>query len=149
MGLDMYLYAKRYLSSYRDNDAKAQCHVGQVFPELDNTGFQVKEVSVEVGYWRKANMIHDWFVKNVQEGKDECIPHPVYRENLIELKELCQTVLDDPSKAEELLPTAKGFFFGSDSYGEWYINDLKATIDIIDRALELPEEWDYQYQSSW
>ena len=30
------------------------------------------ETHEEVGYWRKANAIHGWFVRNVQNGKDDC-----------------------------------------------------------------------------
>lgn len=49
--------------------------------------------SVAVGYWRKANAVHAWFVKNVQDGVDDCGQYPVRRQKLEELSELCQRVL--------------------------------------------------------
>jgi len=47
----------------------------------------------ELGYWRKANAIHAWFVKNVQNGIDECQEANVTREQLTELKSLCERVI--------------------------------------------------------
>lgn len=46
---------------------------------------------VEVGYWRKANSIHKWFVKHVQKGSDNCAR---YRVSLKDLTLLKQTVLE-------------------------------------------------------
>lgn len=58
-------------------------------------------------------------------------------------------VMKDATLARELLPTASGFFFGSTDYNQWYWEDLKETVKQIDRALALPDEWDFEYQSSW
>ena len=155
MGLDMYLKGKRYLSGFNDQDKEIAAAVQKLFPELEGrTGtFEdrscVQQIEISVGYWRKANMIHDWFVKNVQGGEDQCNPHHVAREQLIELKELCQQVLDNKKLAAELLPTASGFFFGSTDYDEWYFKDLENTVAILDRTLELSADWDIEYQSSW
>lgn len=105
---------------------------------------------VEVGYWRKANQIHQWFVQNVQNGVDECEKHSVTKEQLLELREACSAVLMDKDKAAYILPTQGGFFFGSTDYDEWYLGDLEETIKIIDRATALIDEgWDITYQSSW
>ena len=126
MGLDMYLSGKRYMSTvFKKEDGEKQEAIQKLFPELEGmTGrwgdaSPVKEVSIDVGYWRKANAIHDWFVRECQGGVDECQPSYVGREQLVELKEACEQVLADRSKAKELLPTASGFFFGSTDYDEW------------------------------
>lgn len=151
MGLDMYLYGKRYLGM-DDEQSKA---VASLFPELGRLPNRydhgpVKEVSVEVGYWRKANAIHDWFVKHVQEGVDDCKSYYVDREHLEELKQTCEKVLADPSLANSLLPTASGFFFGSTEYDDWYFENVKDTVAIVDHALALLDDrWDMEYQSSW
>lgn len=152
MGLDMYLKGRRYISSYNDQDQPVRDGVREHFPELQGDAWAdnpVQEVTAEVGYWRKANQIHKWFVDHVQGGEDECRPHSVSRENLIQLREICTTVLADPRQAAELLPTASGFFFGSTDYDQYYQQDLESTVAIIDRALALPESWDFEYQSSW
>lgn len=49
----------------------------------------------EVGYWRKANQIHSWFVSHVQDGEDDCEYHnECTREILEELLDTCKTVLE-------------------------------------------------------
>lgn len=45
-----------------------------------------------VGYWRKANQIHNWFVENVQYGNDDCGIYEVTKDQLEELLDLCYTV---------------------------------------------------------
>ena len=147
MGLDMYLNAERYLWSHEDGDKQISENIGQLIG-LPSDG-KVKTITVEAGYWRKSNQIHNWFVANVQEGKDECQDSYVSREQLKELREVCQKVLDNNELAEQLLPTASGFFFGGTEYDQWYFNDLEETIKIIDNALLMPEQWDFNYRSSW
>ena len=147
MGLDMYLNAERYLWSHVDVDTTLSENIGQLVG-LPADG-RIKTITVEAGYWRKANQIHNWFVANVQEGKDECQEAYVSREQLKELREVCQKVLDNNELAEQLLPTASGFFFGGKDYDHWYFDDLKETIEIIDNALAMPEQWDFNYRSSW
>lgn len=157
MGLDMYLY------------------------KADNNG-QYSWEADEVGYWRKANHIHKWFVDNVQNGNDDCGDYEVSREQVLTLYKTCLTVLDsielvdgkvymgtrwhngveedifgvgkvvkDSSLAQKLLPTQDGFFFGGTDYDEWYVDDIKHTIDILQNILS---EFDFEnnkliYSSSW
>lgn len=117
--------------------------------EIDSE-FPTSSVSFKVGYWRKANAIHAWFVKHCQAGVDDCNSYSVSRENLIDLKDSCTAVLADNSKANSLLPPQAGFFFGSTEINEYYLDDLKLTVKIIDRCLrERLSNWDFSYQSSW
>ena len=110
------------------------------------------ELSEEIGYWRKANQIHKWFVDKVQDGIDDCeYHHEVTEEDLDELINTCHEVLDNPNLAEELLPTQSGFFFGGTSYDEYYFDDLNYTVEICENALKTTE-FDTQaiyYISSW
>ena len=106
----------------------------------------------QVGYWRKVNAIHQWFVDCVQDGIDDCDYHnEVTKEDLEELLDTCQRVLDDHSLADELLPTQSGFFFGDTEYDEYYFADIEDTVDIIKNVLETTDfdkEMIY-YVSSW
>lgn len=175
MGLDMYLYktkkikdmtsqeyetvddfvSKQKLTSDTDIDLEKELNIAganELKQCIDTRGQYISWQSIfeEVGYWRKSNQIHNWFVDNVQGGEDECRPHLVSIDDLKKLRDLCNQVLQDPSKAPELLPTLSGFFFGGTEYDEWYFNDLKETINIIDKALgSVSEEDTFVYRSSW
>ena len=106
----------------------------------------------QVGYWRKANQIHNWFVENVQDGVDDCDWHrEVTKEDFEELLDACYEVLNDPDSAEDILPTQGGFFFGSTEYGDWYMSQIRETIEIIENVLkttDFEKEMVY-YRSSW
>ena len=116
--------------------------------------FPSAEVSISVGYWRKANAIHQWFVDNCQDGVDDCGSYMVDREKLEELKKVCEIVtmdkglLNTDETAQKMLPTQSGFFFGGTEYDEYYYSDLRDTIEIVKACLEMPAEWDFSYQSS-
>lgn len=59
--------------------------------------------------------------------------------------------IEDFSVAQELLPTASGFFFGSTHYDKWYIEDIKYTIEVIENMLNTTdfEHEIVMYSSSW
>ena len=50
-------------------------------------------VHFTVGYWRKANQIHSWFVRECQDGVDECQKAYVGIDKLEELREICLRVM--------------------------------------------------------
>ena len=111
-----------------------------------------ESISDQVGYWRKANAIHSWFVDNVQDGEDDCEYHrPVTKDDLEILFELCREVLIDHSKANELLPYRQGFFFGSYEYDEWYFKDIQHTADLCKELIDTFDfdHYDLYYRSSW
>ena len=179
MGLDMYLYAN---SKRTCKDALRAMNDTQEWKDW----YAKRGIAM---YWRKANAIHNWFVENVQGGEDDCHTYDVEPRQLVELRDLCKQVIDasklveqtecdpygsaafpvykvieDPSVAEELLPTTSGFFFGSTAYDEYYLADLEYTANAIQKMLEHVKEvepyrfeherdrdWyvNFQYHSSW
>lgn len=156
MGLDMYLTAKRYLWSDKDKEIAKDINdaVGvECDPEKRFVGssLMVKEVSIDAMYWRKANAIHGWFVENCQGGKDECQETYVDRAKLVELRDLCKAVVEHPDVNITGLEPTEGFFFGSTEKDDWYLQDLKNTVEGITNALEsLPEnQHEFYYQASW
>ena len=146
MGLDMYLKGSRYISSWKEGEKELGEKIAQI---VGQEGMTVNTVEMEVGYWRKANAVHQWFVKNVQDNVDDCKSYWVPRKKLLELQDVCNQVLADVTLASSLLPTQGGFFFGNLEYDEWYMENLEITLQNIQKALSLPEEWDIEYQSSW
>lgn len=190
MGLDMYLSASKYVGGWRHQaeteDGKAEMAAFDAIvkatgmtPCEQSPSFQIEAT---VGYWRKANAIHQWFVEQCQDGKDDCGRYSVTQEQLVELRDKCKAVLalevvpgqvhdgttylpggkvqkdfspgivlKEPDKAAEILPTRSGFFFGGTDYDEGYLDDLRNTIEIIDKVLSDPvlKDCDFYYHSSW
>jgi hypothetical protein len=156
MGLDMYLKATRYVNGWDNQTIEQKRDFAVILKKIGLTGADVEpnspsmDISVTVGYWRKANAIHSWFVNNVQGGRDECQTAYVSREQLIQLKTVCLEVLIDNDKADELLAPVSGFFFGSTDIDQWYLNDLKHTVEIINKCLsDKFKDFSFQYRSSW
>lgn len=163
MGLDMYLYRKTYVKNWEHegkekHDTVTVKRAGKLRKDINPD--KVAYIIEDAGYWRKANGIHRWFVENVQDGEDNCGTYDFEFGELDKLRTLCKAVLDDHSKAEELLPTESGFFFGGTEYDEWYFKELEETVTIIndcealdDMSREMNDgKWsdaDYQYHSSW
>lgn len=70
-----------------------------------------------VGYWRKANAIHRWFVDNVQGGEDDCDIYEVSKEQIEELLDICERI-----KSETILE--KGWVKNGETFanGMWCPN---------------------------
>ena len=96
----------------------------------------------EIGYLRKANMIHYWIEKRIltnnPEIKEICsLGH--YQLNYNDLKELYQDinfVLKNPQMAKEVLPTRPGFFFGNLHYNETYYKTLQEAKTQLKKILK-------------
>ena len=83
IGLDQYLTANEYVSRTKRDPQGLSYDTpkeNELFYDLadrrkgwvDQAGYQGISISYPVGYWRKANAIHNWFVQNVQDNRDEC-----------------------------------------------------------------------------
>lgn len=161
MGLDMYLVAERYVSEHIGDHPKRKQLTDLANQMLPPDGsFGAITISRNVAYWRKANAIHAWFVDKVQNGTDDCGYYDVELKQLEELRDQCKRVLDDPNRGKEALPTQEGCFFGNTDYGEDYLDDLKNTIEQIDKVIAWIEaeqaltgqkysSIDLKYHSSW
>lgn len=188
MGLDMYLekdvsirvYGSTYFIEKEDEarNKEVMTCLGNFFPELnkitDNEANLFVNKVETVGYWRKANAIHNWFVKNVQNDEDDCGRYKVelkdFEKLLSDIKKVLNDKSDDYKVALELLPPTSGFFFGGTDIDEYYFTYLKDTKEICEKVIreikEINEEEDikkenkndkksylssinYYYASSW
>ena len=170
MGLDMYLTKRHYVKRWNHVPKEEQKIVAVKRDKKKYPFINAKEITniIEgLGYWRKANHIHMWFVEHCQNGVDECQETWVDPSKLKELLDTCKKVkeaselikgdndgkfIKDSTVAEELLPSQRGFFFGGTEYDEWYLQDIDDTIKMletefaIDYGVDQPE---YYYRSSW
>ena len=106
MGLDMYLMRR----------IKKEKHI--------------EDTSIQLVYWRKANAIHKFFT-DINEQYDSCETIEVTKDMLGQLLDRCTEVLANRDRADELLPTTEGFFFGTTKYDDWYFKKIENTIEDI------------------
>lgn len=183
MGLDQYLYASRYHPCYPHNGPEAK-DKARIACDAMNLPFSDATNSlyarVQVGYWRKANQIHGWLIRNCADNDPEETSFDVPRESLKTLLALCRKVQSKailvPGKVScgytyengvrtpiledgmtvtnaadiaALLPPTPGFFFGSYEIDQWYMEDISQTIAILEAALALDPDLDFEYVASW
>ncbi len=84
MGLDMYLYKRSHVPPGSLQFLK---------PNDKIKSERIVYILEEVGYWRKANAVHRWFVNNIQNGIDDCGEYRVSHGKLKELLNICIDVL--------------------------------------------------------
>lgn len=156
MGLDMYLTKKVYVgANYEHNKVTGEINLLRDGKPIPVNMKRITYIEERVGYWRKANHIHKWFVDNLQDGVDDCGDYYVSEEKLLQLLEACKNVVNKPELAADELPTQSGFFFGGTEYDQYYIQDCQDTIDIIEALLKEKDPGnDYingeiYYHSSW
>lgn len=162
MGLDMYLRAGKYVGGWDFADKAEKDQFAQILAALNlprsvvASGSPSMIVNVTVGYWRKANSIHKWFVDNCQGGVDDCREAYVSREQLEALRDLAKEALErynagDKDGAGKILPPTSGFFFGMTEINEWYAEDMKDTVEQLDNILNNDQlgPVDFYYHSSW
>jgi hypothetical protein len=161
MGLDMYLSKKTYVQQWDHHSPEETYNVkvtrgGEPVDHIQPN--RVSYVEEQVGYWRKSNQIHKWFVDTIQDGNDNCGTYVVEIDDLMNLLDLCKQVRDTPEKAEELLPPQGGCFFGDVSIDQYYFHDINHTIEILEGVLSEKvfdkdgREYypaDFYYHSSW
>lgn len=151
----MYLSKKTYIgANYKHNNVKGKITLTKEDVPIDIKLERVTYIDEQVGYWRKANHIHNWFVTHCQDDIDDCKEYNVSKENLLKLLSDCKEVKEDIGVAEEIMPTQSGFFFGGTDYDEYYMQDIDKTIEIVEQILLEAGEGNYlpfeiTYQSSW
>jgi len=107
MGLDMYLYAEKYVHNrdYTTEDKDEAVYkailTASNMDTLPSPDFGGVTISKCIGYWRKANAIHGWFVRELADGVDECQRISVAREDLINLRNDCVNALAKRNEAVE------------------------------------------------
>ena len=134
------------------------------------------EVKQKVGYWRKANAIHNWVVSNCANGEDNCQEVHLSRDQLESLRNDCVIALANPDRKYEItnnkvfyllcdylnslnqklnadqyenpVQPAEGFFFGDTELDDFYYWQLEYTIDLITSLLE-HADLEFSYRASW
>jgi hypothetical protein len=150
MGLDMYLEAKRYVAPCDPRTEPMRRAIGAAIgfmppkekPGQDASLLEVSGVTVRVGYWRKFDALHRWFVGKVQAGVDDCRPAFVSVNTLIELEGKLEQASDASVSASE--------HFTADVDETLEDGEVDYTLKVLHHAKQLQEQgWDIYYRASW
>lgn len=137
MGLDMYLTRKSYVKNWNHTPEEKRTTVtvkSGGLPRADINPDRVTYIEEEMGYWRKANAIHNWFIDNCSDnGEDDCKPLYVSDEKLQELLDTCIKVLSSLTGA----PKEKKLF----KIGWGFEGDIMEEYEVIKKEYtQLAEE---------
>jgi len=177
MGLDMYLSKKTYVKGYtitinKNGETNPSLKTSNSM-DLNIKQERITYIVEEVAYWRKFNALHKWFIDNCSEN--DCDSHIfVYKENLnealITLKKVHNLILQsektkkiifyagdmveiegysNEEEISDLLPTERGFFFGSTEIDEYYAEMVEETIGIFEDLLTEEDDAVFIYEASW
>ena len=128
MGLDMYVTIRHKdtqskLAAYEEWDNKYSYEEYERLTDEQKEEYRNSEPEYdasmygnELMYWRKANQIHNWFVKNCQNGVDDCGRYVITVADLKKLKELCEKILTMTEIKQEQRPTYPNGWFNEPVY---------------------------------
>jgi hypothetical protein len=130
VGLDQYLTGRKFLQSYRIP-----------VPRMED-GFEVEEITVKLGYWRKHPNLHGYIVQNYGSLPRDADGDEVEGERLDDCRDIELSIehIHDIINAikEDELPFTEGFFFGK-SYtrddGEPYEQQKDEDLRLFSRAI--------------
>ena len=140
MGLDSHIYKKKVLT---DNWAQT------IENDLKHERL-IKEN--EVLYLRKANQIHHYIVEKFNHGIDDQTEIPLEIDDIKELMEICSKIMSRCRRdtritnkrfAKKLLPTKRGYFFGSTDYGRYYWDCVES---FWKQAIEIIEDYNREIE---
>ena len=177
MGLDMYLEEAVYIGAeYEHNGITGTIDITastgtERERKIDIDLSRVTEILLRVASWRKANQIHHWITKDW----DDDTQGEISGEKLMELVNVCKKIIVSLEKqtkvdiemqdywdnkktitvntwpntdlALELLPPQEGFFFGTYIIDDWYLANLKDTVEMLDGKVD--ENTYYKYTGSY
>lgn len=83
----------------------------------------------DLGYFRKVNLLFAYF-QDKRIMIDDYYAE-VTKETALDIIDRCEKVLADHKKAEKLLPTRTGFFFGSTDYDQYYFEDVERVLKVF------------------
>jgi len=167
MGLDMYLDEEIYVGSYYEHrDVKGDISITVGGNKLDLPFNKIDTITIRIAQWRKANHIHYFFTKSLDDDRNTFVQGGQLEELLfvchqvkesLENQKLIEFIKDNKTYKEYrdkevallLLPPTQGFFFGSDLIDEYYLQDILYTIEMIESLPSNYKSRSYTYIASY
>jgi len=166
--IDLFIdYARKIKNVLDDKSKEKIITMHNICNEIEKLEEKIEAIETESIYWRKANQIHNWFYRNIAFKYDDVQSEIFNGEVLVKLKNDIEKVLNLLSseynldsknicisendsiykKIMEIMPPVSGFFFGSTDIDRYYIEDLKYTLDELNKLDPKKTESFYYYAS--
>lgn len=103
-------------------------------------------------YFRKMNHIHGWFVKNLQNGIDDCRVYKISISVIDKLLEELKHAMNNKKMSVDYFPMITGFCFGEYKYyDKCYMDSIRRLFDVFET---IRNEMDFDvynlyYEASW
>ena len=136
---DMYLEAKKSLVDGTNYEETTICEkIRAMIPEISKLCHDdFVHVAFHVGRWKNAHTIHEWFVDYVQNERADTDGLYVSREDLLELLKYCKTTISENVQSSQ------------DDASLRILEEANDTIKIVNKALQLDDEWSLYYYAGW
>lgn len=129
----MYLTREKYIgANYEHNQVNGIIDITVRGKKIPIDLKKVNCIRESVGYWRKANQIHKWFVDNVQDGNDDCKSYYVSTEDLEKLLNICKEVKEKAKLVDGKIKNGETL-----KDGKWIPNLIEGK--VIQNAEEISE----------
>lgn len=85
---------------------------------------------------RNAGHIHNWFVQNVQNGRDDGGVYVFSKRKANELTKICRHILVHLDEAPKYLPVTNAYGYGPRDYDQWYFDSVMNMLRILEEAFD-------------
>ena len=127
MGLDHWFWKQRsfFIYDYDRDDVECRIEIIEKGEKVDIDPKRLQSIRETIAVMRNGWMIHDWIERKMGELHGDTYIH---YEDLRELRDVCNAVLADHSRASELLPTPEDM-----EYDEYYFEQVENLSDELNR----------------
>lgn len=152
MGLDMYLYKDNAQDGEEVMYWRKANQIHGWFERHCGGGCieNCEPVSVTRGDLKTLVVTCEAVLMNCEMVEDEVVVGHRYENNeTVPIVEKA-LVVKNPLIAAELLPPTEGLFFGGSNYDQWYVQDLKDTVEGLRKVLDdTDEDATFEYYAWW
>ena len=136
MGTDMTLYVELYGSENFGERSK------EIFEKVNSIGLTPSEYPIKILRAPVIRWSNDFTILNYYIYKfnaEECRETFLEESDLVELLDICNSILEYPEKAEALLPS------GNSKYDDSYWDGVRLTQSTLNKVLSIPQFNDCDY----
>ena len=153
MGLDQYLYQKKYIGgSWAENKEDEFVVVKKGEREIRIKIADIEAIDIEVAYWRKNYAINNFFLDKCGNPEDDnCVYMSIKHEDVIELRDILADILSKKTTKEKLDTALKRLPTDDlEEYFESYLTDFNRSLNVLNKLINSKDFYDHDlYYYIW